>query len=275
MELHGGTIAATSEGLGKGTCFTIEVPLSSPPSDCDTLEPDVQSRESLPVGHRKSNKFMSLSWHLLSRVTPCVEPSHFPLNWRFAFGCNRVADTTKICELNRQSDPNSDLAQIFPTSFATSERRSDSTSHQKTGHVNDKKSSSENIDLTFTNSRKKSILIVDDVPMNRKMLKRLLINRFDECMEAENGQQAVDMVKEALELGIQYEVVAIDYQMPVMDGVTATTAMRKIGYTGRIIGITGNAMQEDLNSFMASGADIVLTKPLSVAKFDEYLTTLV
>ena len=98
------------------------------------------------------------------------------------------------------------------------------------------------------------------------------MDRFDECLEAENGQQAVDMVKDAMESGMSYDIVAIDYQMPVMDGVTATSMMRAIGFTGRIIGITGNAMQEDLNSFTSSGADVVLTKPLSAAKIAEFFT---
>ena len=149
------------------------------------------------------------------------------------------------------------------------ERHSDQVNHRKSRDLNDME---KNV-IEFTNDRKSRILIVDDVPMNRKMLKRLVMDRFDEFMEAENGQQAVDLVKDAMESGVHYDIITMDYQMPVMDGVTATSTMRAIGYTGRIIGITGNAMQEDLNSFISSGADVVLTKPLSVAKIDEYLTT--
>ena len=54
--------------------------------------------------------------------------------------------------------------------------------------------------------------------MNRKMLKRLFVTRFEDCDEAEDGQQAVDMVKEAMALGVNYDVITMDYQMPVIDG---------------------------------------------------------
>jgi len=119
------------------------------------------------------------------------------------------------------------------------------------------------------------VLIVDDVPMNRKMLRRLLINRFDQCEEAENGQQAVDMVREAMATGMSYDVITMDYQMPVMDGVTATCSMRDLGCAGYIVGVTGNALAEDVDSFLEKGANIVLTKPLSIKKFDEYMTSIV
>jgi len=116
------------------------------------------------------------------------------------------------------------------------------------------------------------VLIVDDVPMNRKMLKRLLTSRFYECEEAENGQQAVDMVREAMVAGMSYDMITMDYQMPVMDGVTATCSIRKLGYTGHIVGVTGNALAEDVDCFLSKGANIVLTKPLSIVKLDEYLS---
>jgi len=136
---------------------------------------------------------------------------------------------------------------------------------------NDKKE--DNNDDTLT-KKFCSTLIVDDVPMNRKMLKRLLMNRVDECDEAEDGQQAVDMVREAMGRGKHYDIITMDYQMPVMDGVRATNNIRKLGFKGQIIGVTGNAFQEDVVSFMTNGANVVLTKPLSIATFDDYLNSL-
>ena len=43
--------------------------------------------------------------------------------------------------------------------------------------------------------------------MNRKMLKRLFVTRFEECDEAEDGQQTVDMVKEAIASRLNYDVI--------------------------------------------------------------------
>ena len=47
----------------------------------------------------------------------------------------------------------------------------------------------------------------------------------------------------------------------------ATRKIRGLGYRGRIFGVTGNALGEDMNEFLASGLDKVLTKPLNMEKF--------
>ena len=118
-------------------------------------------------------------------------------------------------------------------------------------------------------SVKNRVLIVDDVPMTRKMLRRLLMSRFDICDEAGDGRQAVEMVKLSFGAGSSgYDVITMDYQMPLMDGVTATRIIRQLGYTGKIIAVTGNAVEDDMLTFKASGADAVLMKPLDIKEFD-------
>ena len=49
-----------------------------------------------------------------------------------------------------------------------------------------------------------------------------------------------------------------------MDGPSATEAIRSLGYRGRIVGVTGNAMQHDIDHFLRKGADRVLTKPVDI-----------
>ena len=260
----------SSEGLGKGSCFTVEVPMLSPLSNGNNISK--RGRFSVENHLPECNKSTLLSWGFTTGLKSFLESSFLAQNWGAVTGRNRVADITTIDPFNKKPLSDIDREQIHPTFTATAaEGCSDDMAYRD---LNDKVSSSKRVDISFTNSRKSRILIVDDVPMNRKMLKRLVIDRFDECMEAENGQQAVDMVKDAIESGVHYDIITMDYQMPVMDGVTATSIIRKIGFAGRIVGITGNAMLEDLNSFISSGADIVLTKPLSIAKLNEYLTTL-
>jgi CheY-like chemotaxis protein len=61
----------------------------------------------------------------------------------------------------------------------------------------------------------------------------------------------------------------MDFVMPVMDGPTATQAIRRLGFSGPIIGLTGNAMEGDINYFIARGANQVLTKPLKIDDFDK------
>eukprot|EP01042_Synura_sphagnicola_P036518 gene36518-biopygen8477 len=61
-----------------------------------------------------------------------------------------------------------------------------------------------------------------------------------------------------------YDVILMDFMMPTMDGPTATRAIRSLGYKGIIIGVTGNSSPQDILLFTASGADLVLPKPLDV-----------
>ena len=60
----------------------------------------------------------------------------------------------------------------------------------------------------------------------------------------------------------------MDFQMPNMDGPTAASAMRKMGYKGPIIGVTGNVMAVDAELYMSKGADKVLFKPVDANKID-------
>ena len=117
------------------------------------------------------------------------------------------------------------------------------------------------------------ILIVDDALLNRKMMRRILECRFNVIDEAENGQQALDMVRASLvqDKEAHYDVITMDYQMPVMDGVTATCHIRRLGYKGLIVAVTGNALGDDIHTFLSSGANTVLTKPLTTSVIYQYL----
>jgi CheY-like chemotaxis protein len=125
------------------------------------------------------------------------------------------------------------------------------------------------------------VLIVDDSMGTRKMISRMLrIHRVcDDPMEARDGQVAVDVVTATL--GSQqktggttleapterrpFDVILMDFVMPVMDGPTATKRIREAGYTGLIVGVTGNVLEDDKANFIAHGADAVLTKPLDMS----------
>ena len=59
--------------------------------------------------------------------------------------------------------------------------------------------------------------------------------------------------------------------MPRMDGPTATRAIRALGYTGRVLGVTGNGQEFDVLKLLDSGADRVFTKPLDMVGFTEFM----
>ena len=121
------------------------------------------------------------------------------------------------------------------------------------------------------------ILIVDDSALNRKMMKRYFTVCGHTCYEATDGKHAVSMVKERLKNTYgkrTFDAVLMDFVMPVMDGPTACKAIRSIGYKGLIFGVTGNYRERDVEFFVSSGADVVLSKPFDTDKFQQCMRTM-
>jgi signal transduction histidine kinase/CheY-like chemotaxis protein/PAS domain-containing protein len=109
------------------------------------------------------------------------------------------------------------------------------------------------------------ILLVEDSMLNQKMMGKLL-QRYKLTYEiASNGQEAVDRVVTRKE---RYHMILMDKEMPIMDGHAATMAIRKVGNSVPIVGLTGNALDEQRVEFLACGADAVLTKPLNRSRFE-------
>ena len=89
------------------------------------------------------------------------------------------------------------------------------------------------------------VLVVDDSRLNRKMLLKCLRTDGHRCTEAEDGLQAIERVKERMDLsnesyGKTFDVILMDFIMPNMDGPTATKEIRSMNYLGAIFGVTGN-----------------------------------
>ena len=112
------------------------------------------------------------------------------------------------------------------------------------------------------------ILVVDDSAMNRKLLVRLLKNQGHVVEEAEDGDVAVQKVKEAAstlaDKKVLYDSILMDYQMPNMDGPDACKEIRAMGCDSFIIGITGALFAEQVKHFTECGANRVLPKPLDM-----------
>ncbi|WP_374490216.1 ATP-binding protein [Zoogloea sp.] len=102
------------------------------------------------------------------------------------------------------------------------------------------------------------ILVVEDNPVNRTVLGRLL-ERFG----ARSPDFAVDG-QEALERCAQhaYELVFMDARMPRLDGLEATRQLRARGYPAYIIGVSADAMHEERDEALSAGMDDYLVKPV-------------
>jgi two-component system, sensor histidine kinase len=99
--------------------------------------------------------------------------------------------------------------------------------------------------IQCSHSHSFNILVVDDSRLNRKMLLKCLRADGHTCFEAEDGLEAIEMVKERINhatrgYGKLFDAVLMDFIMPNMDGPTATKEIRALGYTAPIFGVTGN-----------------------------------
>lgn len=106
---------------------------------------------------------------------------------------------------------------------------------------------------------KKQILIVEDSEINREILKDILCSEY-EVLEAENGQLALDILKEKYE---SISVVLLDVVMPVMDGYTLLNKMKQdenLSVIPVIIMTNGNTESEEITA-LANGATDFLPKP--------------
>jgi len=122
-------------------------------------------------------------------------------------------------------------------------------------------------DKAFVWPEKTRILLVDDNMTNQIVANGILETFGLQADVANNGQVALDMLKDALQTKA-YTLVLMDCQMPVMDGYSATEAIRK-GEAGEtntdipIVAMTANAMKGDKENCIASGMSDYLTKPIN------------
>ena len=127
---------------------------------------------------------------------------------------------------------------------------------------------------SYMTSRIFKILVVDDSKLNRRMLIKSLKANSHLCDEAEDGVEAVEKVRKTFIDGGLYDAILMDFMMPIMDGPTATKLIRDMGYTGVIIGVTGNALPSDVSHFTISGANCVLLKPVDMDALEGSLFSL-
>ncbi|KFY95923.1 hypothetical protein V500_02608 [Pseudogymnoascus sp. VKM F-4518 (FW-2643)] len=106
----------------------------------------------------------------------------------------------------------------------------------------------------------KQILVVEDNLINQTIMVKLLKGYgFKNIDVASNGKEGLELVQKAQ---LAYRLILMDINMPVMDGITATEMIRGMGLDVPIIAMTANALKGDEESYLASGMNDYVAKPV-------------
>ena len=112
----------------------------------------------------------------------------------------------------------------------------------------------------------RKILVVEDNDRNRELVKDILDIQGYHVLEARDGVEGVAMAKEH-----KPDLVIMDIQMPIMDGITAAKIIKNDPATRGItmIALTSFAMKGDRERFMEAGFDDYIAKPIDTRKLPE------
>lgn len=105
--------------------------------------------------------------------------------------------------------------------------------------------------------KNRRIFVVDDSHDNQ-MLLQIMLEKYGASIDfADNGQQAIDRLNKN-----HFDIILMDYKMPVMDGFAATQEIRRGGNKVPIILLTANAMKGEREKSLQAGADAYISKPI-------------
>jgi signal transduction histidine kinase/ActR/RegA family two-component response regulator len=101
------------------------------------------------------------------------------------------------------------------------------------------------------------VLLVEDSEANRRLIAAILRRAGADVVTAENGKIGVDKA-----LGESFDIILMDMQMPILDGLCATRELRRQGVETPIIALTAHALKEELDRCLEAGCSTCLSKPV-------------
>ncbi|EPZ31888.1 Signal transduction response regulator, receiver domain-containing protein [Rozella allomycis CSF55] len=114
-----------------------------------------------------------------------------------------------------------------------------------------------------------SILLAEDNLVNQRLIFHMLKKIGYKCDLAENGVQVLELLEKKT-----YNIILMDVQMPVMDGITCTRIILKKNLKNRplIVALTANALSESKERCLDAGMDDFLTKPIKLSELENVLS---
>lgn len=110
----------------------------------------------------------------------------------------------------------------------------------------------------------KRVLVADDNPVSRELIREILENDDCEVIEAGDGREALEKVREH-----RPDLALLDIQMPVMDGNAVVRELRADPQLSKlpVVALTAYAMQGDRERALALGFNSYITKPIDIPAF--------
>ena len=245
VEMMGGKIdVVTQKGVGTKFFFRI---------DCDSLSREdndelvAKRRNSLGTSNGGGNEDKKI---MNSKTTDIIEENAIPLIYR-------AEDKFK---------------EPIPASPQKEEKKEQAMKHEKKKQEQKKDEEKKFEDKKQEETKKKRVLIVEDNVINQKILARMLTAGGYEHSVAENGLIGLEMyIKGRLDTeGRKYNIVLMDVEMPIMNGLESTEKIREYEkehgeLQTAILGLSGNAREEQINNAISSGMNGYITKPYEKA----------
>jgi len=186
---------------------------------------------------------------------------------------NRIGKI-KLCLVDKSNDGDINLEK-FDVDYKIKKPVRQSTLYDcLMDYCGDAVNNNRNADVaTIDNNFNADILLVEDHPINQDIVSRMLNVMGCTVTLAENGKIALDILKLQ-----QFDLVLMDCDMPVMDGLSATEHYREYenqqtgNFRQPIVALTANALQGDRDRCLRAGMDDFASKPLTMQILDEVLS---
>jgi len=116
-----------------------------------------------------------------------------------------------------------------------------------------------------------TVLLVEDTEDNRFMMRRLLEMSGYRVVEATNGEEAVKLAESA-----HPQLILMDLSLPIIDGLAATRAIRKLDRLQEIpiVAVSAHDTSDFKGEALAAGCNAYITKPIDFSELEQLLTRL-
>ncbi|KAB8227238.1 Histidine kinase [Aspergillus alliaceus] len=235
--LMGGIILLDSDE-GSGSLFTLKVPLKF------VKEATASTRSSSVTGSRTPS-VLSLSLEEFSNIAQT--PSNH----------SSVGNKEPLGAGYEKPDVQPRLIGLSQPFFAPSVPSSPVSSPPKKSQPN------RNSVANDEGLKKIRVLMAEDNKINQEVALRMLaLEEVYDVTVVKDGQEAYDTVKANMEEGKMFDLIFMDIQMPILDGLQSTRLIRQMGYSAPIVALSAFAEDSNIKDCMDSGMDMFISKPI-------------